>query len=532
MNQKKSIRRNEPCHCGSGKKYKKCHGAPVSPDSFPLSEDQMRVMIEKEEAAQLQREKQQGLGRPIISCTHQGYRIVSVGNRHHYSKKWVTFHDFLFDYIKIIFDPGWGNNELNRPLIERHPILQWYDHCCKLQKKTIQREGQVGNSAMTGAAFAYLSLSYNLYLLAHNAEVQSYLVKRLANPELFYPAYYETMVAAMFIKAGFTLELEDEEDAASSHAEFVAISSETGEKYSVEAKHRAAGKKHTAIRNQLYKALKKSLPHKRVIFIDLNTPDNINDEGRIKWLENVLDQLRDGEQSITINGKPAPEAYVFITNHPFLYNLDTFNCPPAAVAEGFKIPDFKIDMGFSNLRQALNSRDKHINMLSVMRAIREYGEIPSTWDGSIPEYTFGAIKNPQFLIGNEYVIPDADGKEKVGCLEDAVILENEQKVYGAYRLEDGRRVIATTPISQDELVAYRKHPDTFFGRIKKENNKKTKDLVDMYDFFWETYSKSTKENLLEFMKDHRDIETFKRLPQEELAKLYCEMSAYSTLPKP
>ena len=27
MNQNPKVGRNDPCHCGSGKKYKKCHGA-------------------------------------------------------------------------------------------------------------------------------------------------------------------------------------------------------------------------------------------------------------------------------------------------------------------------------------------------------------------------------------------------------------------------------------------------------------------------------------------------------------------------
>ena len=82
------------------------------------------------------------------------------------------------------------------------------------------------------------------------------------------------MVAASFIKAGFHIELENEEDPASDHAEFTATSTKTNKKYSVEAKHRQSDKSHTGISKQIYKALKKDLSHKRIVFINLNMQIN------------------------------------------------------------------------------------------------------------------------------------------------------------------------------------------------------------------------------------------------------------------
>lgn len=526
MANKRQVGRNEPCPCGSGKKFKKCHGAFSGMKASPLSDPEIKRKIREMNAAQLQRQKQQGLGRPIISCEFKGYRFVAVGSQFRYSKKWKTFHDFLVDYLKSVFEPGWGNRELKKQFIERHPILQWYDYLCKEKKKSIKQDGQVSTAMMTGAVFAYLSLSYNLYLLAHNMKVHSYLVKRLANRDLFYPAFYETMVAALFIKAGFTLEPEDEDDSTSDHAEFLATSQKTGKNYSVEAKHRAAGKKHTAIRNQLYNALKKDLPHKRVVFIDLNIPENNKDAGRVKWLKHVIKQMRDGEQTITINGKPAPKAYVFITNHPFLYNLDSFRFSPAAVAEGFKIPDFKIDTGFHNLREALDSREKHIDMLDLMKAMKEYGEIPCTWDGEIPEYAFGEIAEPILKIGEKYLIPDDQGNDVVAELLDCSVSEEEKKVYCIQKLANGKTTIGSYELSEIELQAYRKYPDTFFGVYKKQDNR-VKGPFEKYDFFYGVYKNTAKEKLLELLKDHRDISKFKEMTQEELAKVYCEILVYS-----
>ena len=96
------VGRNDPCPCGSGKKYKKCHdllndGAAGRHVSMPSRELLERKLAEFQ-ALQTQRERQQGLGHPIISEVLNGYRIVAVGNEIHWSREWKTFHDFLLYY--------------------------------------------------------------------------------------------------------------------------------------------------------------------------------------------------------------------------------------------------------------------------------------------------------------------------------------------------------------------------------------------------------------------------------------------------
>jgi hypothetical protein len=310
------------------------------------------------------------LGRPIISFVHEGYRIVFVGNRVCWNKeeKWLTFPSFLDTYLIQVFNEDWGKAELKKDFSKRHPIVQWHNCVCEERRKASNQEGKLIETPVTGAMFAYLTLANNLYLIAHNIHLvhgkglHTHLIKRLKNPTSFYDAFYETMVAASFIKAGFIIELENEEDSGLDHAEFIATSLKTKKKYSVEAKHRRAGKTHTGISKQLYNALKKDLPHKRVVFINLNIPQNIKKDGRLEWLDNVIKEIRHYEDK-KLDNKLAPQAYVFVTNHPFLYNLNSFSFPPAAVAEGFKMPDFKLDSGFSSLRDALKSREKHIDML-------------------------------------------------------------------------------------------------------------------------------------------------------------------------
>jgi hypothetical protein len=110
-----NIGRNAPCPCGSGKKYKHCCGKPSSSDQpNPEALAKVHLLLARQEAREHQRRLMQGLGRPIISFENHGYRIVAIGKQLRWSKAWRTFPDFLFDYIKIVLTPEWGNAELKK----------------------------------------------------------------------------------------------------------------------------------------------------------------------------------------------------------------------------------------------------------------------------------------------------------------------------------------------------------------------------------------------------------------------------------
>src|SRR5262249_44861610 len=146
-------------------------------------EAQAKELLERHKAQESQRQRQQGLGHPIISIEFQGYRFVAVRNRLYYSKKWKTFTDFLGDYLKFRLGAEWGNAELTKPLQGRHPILQWCHHIARLQEQYPALPGKIHSAPMTGAMSAYFGLSYNLYLIDHNVkDIGSRLIERLKNP--------------------------------------------------------------------------------------------------------------------------------------------------------------------------------------------------------------------------------------------------------------------------------------------------------------------------------------------------------------
>lgn len=500
-----------------------------------MEEQKVPPIVQKKlkelEAIRVQREKQQGLGRNIVSLQFDGYRLVAVGSKIYYSKNWITFHDFLFGYIKDVFGTEWGNAELQKPLSDRHAVLQWYDKLCRFQREYDKNSKGIYSATSTGAVQAYLSLAYNLYLIAHNVKLQELLIKRLKDKNQFYAAYYETFVAAVFIKAGFDIEFEDEANPSSTHCEFTATHRKSSNKYSIEAKSRQPNKESKSILNQLHKALKKDAAYKRIVFIDMNVPIKTSQPGTVEWLSDALKSLRVKESTLTVGGAPAPEAYIFVTNTPNHLHLDETNTGMEALAEGFKIPDFKFDAQFPTIRDEIRSREKHKDIHDLKESLKTHDVIPSTFDGEIPEFEFGDTKT-RLIIGQQYLVPNKEGKEVIGTLMDGVVFEKNQNALCVYQLEDGSAITVTTPLSEEEVIAYQRHPDTFFGEYLPKS-KIAKGPLDMFDFFYENYGKyQSKDKLLDIMKSSPDIEQLRTLDQKELAEIYCERLVYSNWNKP
>ena len=433
-------------------------------------------------------------------------------------KKTQTFVDFLGNHIRSLFTPEWGNVEIAKPFEERHPLMQWYDGLCKLQKKHFKPNG-VFETPGVGLVIAYNSLAYNLYLLAHNAEVLNHLLTRLRNKESFYAAYYETYVAAWFILAGFTLSLENEGDASTTHCEFTA-QAPSGKRFSVEAKCRASGKQHMAFGNQLYNALKKQADYPRVVCIEMNLAQEYIDDREV-FENNFTGWLRKKEENLSIKGKPAPPAYVLITNIPHHLHLHDEQACRALLADGFKIDDFGYKR-FSSLTAAYKARQKHSDIYSVVKAFEDY-VIPSTFDNELPEFAFSEAER-RFNIGERHKMDDGT----IGTLRHGIVIESEKKAYLTYETEDGKHVIYSGPLSDDEMSAYKRHPETFFGQIEKVG-KTCETAMDLYEFFYENSKDVPREKLLEWLSGAADFAEIEKLSTEDVAFLYAERLTLSAV---
>lgn len=320
------IGRNQPCPCGSGKKYKRCHGAPAAPRGAPGSEQHRLIAqqaLRQAKARIARREKQQGLGKPIIAAKLQnGHQVVAVGKRIHFSDRWRTFHDFLRDHLFDPFGKEWVEAELAKSVEYRHRILQWFDQASEAARSGGVKTGQIYSAPMTGATRAFVNLAYNVYLIAHHSENDGKVVGGYINrlkstrSDAFGGALFETYAAAAFLKAGIKLEYEDESNGQVSHVEFVAFYPKTGKRFSVEVKARdrlpgaedVDDVKRLRVANKLNKALGKKAAHTRVVMIEINVPDVVTSyEG---WPAAAMEQIRYNEQSDFPSGEKKPSAYV------------------------------------------------------------------------------------------------------------------------------------------------------------------------------------------------------------------------------
>ncbi|WP_249165199.1 YecA family protein [Bradyrhizobium sp. AUGA SZCCT0431] len=532
--------RNMPCHCGSGKKYKMCHlrqdqqqeHAKINArqqNSGGPTQAQIAAILRQQKAQEEIRRAQQGLGKPIISHRLNDHQMVAVGNTIHWSKKWKTFPDFLNDYIKRTLGPEWGNAELLKPFSDRHPIMQWYDLYARYQSETIKEPGTVSSANVTGVVACYLGLAYSLYLIAHNVELQARLVKRLIEPTQFQGAYYETFVANTLIRAGFTLELEDETDGATKHCEFTAVSRKTGKKYWVEAKMRSVsgllGKTDTDgtksenpishLSHHVTEALKKPASDDRLIFVDLNTPFNPADGSKPAWVEKAHFALVGYERR---HGEA--DAYVIVTNLPFHRML---NEPPAIMAFplGLGMPEFNRP-GMMRLSEAYRRKQEHIDIYNICESIEKYLTFPASFDGSPnSDPTAQRIK-----IGETYQFEGVGSPDgTVGTVTAATVNEVEKIAYIAITPPQGGSIIIHQSMTDEAMADYRVYGDAYFGNPRNRPKGTLTTTYELFEWLMECYADTPRARLLELVKSTPHLEDLQKMTDDDLRAHYCEMMA-------
>lgn len=537
------IGRNQLCPCGSGKKYKRCHGNLARQGSSSVNSinpRQIEIAIRRHQAQELVRVQQQGEGKPIISTKLNDRRFVAVGDRVYHSSKWRFFTDFLLDYSKLIIGGDWGQSELEKPWDDRHPILQWYHHYCLLQQRS--DKGLDGNCSIipTGAAQCYLGFAYGLYLLRHNVQLQSRFVARLRNVGNFQGAYYELLVASSLILAGFELTLEDETDTSQKHCEFAAVSKKTKKKYSVEAKMKSVAgilgktradgaspdsRPESHVTAHLRQALRKPADGERLVFIDVNAPVSRDADAFIRevpdWLDPAARRLERSEQDLHSD----VSAYVFVTNLPFHWHLEDEVPPVMVFAYGLGIPDFG-KQGYHRLSDMWRSKQRHIDAHRVMESLGRYPRIPSTFDGSLP-LTEEESQN-RIIIGETYFFEDFGDGGVLAEVTSVTVSEPDKQMYLAVHTLEGAAHILTRPMSDSELAHYRQHGDTIFG-VPDHGPRNIEEPYELFEFLMDAYNDTSRTTLLQMAKDHPDYAQFERLDDTDLRLALCEGWTYSAL---
>lgn len=281
--------RNKPCHCGSGKPYKKCHGAFTAEFCFKANDSSTALQeLEKLLRARKLFEARHGDVKPMLTESMEDRRFVAIGDTYQISPNCKTFTDFLTRYLIDSLDStyNWGEKQTKLPPREQHPIVQWLS-LMRLGMETTLPDERGLHEITLGAANAWFHLAYDLYLIKHNAELQTKLLRRLRDRENFQGARFESVVAAIMLASGYDLQFANLKGDGT-HPEFVATHRDTQRKLAVEAKSRhrpgilgfkphepAQPPESYGIEGLLRDAVNKNTEDPLLVFIEVNAPEMI-----------------------------------------------------------------------------------------------------------------------------------------------------------------------------------------------------------------------------------------------------------------
>ncbi|HET7099476.1 MAG TPA: SEC-C metal-binding domain-containing protein [Patescibacteria group bacterium] len=318
------IGRNDPCPCGSGKKYKKCH--------LNANNDPFMGMFQKESY------EKNGLliGRPVISTEFKGYKVVAVGSRlYHRLPVNITFHEFVVIFLKDIVGPSWGLEESKKPKEDQHIIVRWIKEMSELLSNSPSRIENpirdIKSAKVSGDVQALLSLAYDIYSIYHCTDLPEDLINRLKNNDQFQGAKYEIAVAGIFARAGFNLKWYLR--SSNKQGEFVATHRDTGEMITVEAKSRhregvlnrpGQAKDFKEMRAQVGHLFNKALEkpdegNPFMIFIDINLPLTEGENSLQKrWVGDIKKMM--DQHPLGTYENPDPFTALFVTNFSWHYH--------------------------------------------------------------------------------------------------------------------------------------------------------------------------------------------------------------------
>jgi len=375
-------------------KYKRCCGkaqqrtvraAPAQPPPGVL-EAGMRA-IQKKVRAEQEWTARYGHIRLCINLNFQRRKFVAAGPRLYWSddkRPWNYVPDFLLAYIPLVLGKEWFETERAKPGDERHPLFQW--RADAIRYMNVQPRQANGHFAAdpSGPLAAYMAFAFNLFAIDDNSRLDEFLLERLRNKDQFQGARHEVFAEATCLRAGFSIEREDERDRTKRHAEFTARHKSSGQLLSIEAKSRhrpgVLGRPGTAqpyrdlslrFGGLLNDAIAKNPPYPLVVFVDTNLPyeaaesflgrDPLDPYKPSQMMRSLLDRDRKEHGGID------RYAMLVFTNHPHHYVASNDLDPQKHVCCVVPQP-LKVD---------------HPNALEdVYKAVNLYGNVPNAFPES------------------------------------------------------------------------------------------------------------------------------------------------------
>jgi hypothetical protein len=367
---------NRPCPCGSGLKYKRCHGdaklkaklaerqkpARPGPPSPEVIAKVRKLFRTRDEQARKFTDTYGHIRRPV-SLMFGGKRMIVVGGSIYKQTRDgpYTFMNAIHDCGLEFFGLAFLKAEEEKPFALRHPAIQWM-HSFVAQSNQVSQSGRkLGSTNQSGSGAAWFRFCFDVFTIRDNARLENLLKERLQDQKTFQGARHELRVAALCLAAGFTLDFEDETDTSKSHPEFIATDTFSGTKVAVEAKSRHRRGVHgftggrdsepgtkVDIRQLILDAYKKKTDLPFYALIDVNLPPTKENDWQ-RWLYELDSTVRDLEQEGYADDSPA-NLLVFL-NDPSHYLPNASVNSPAAnlwikyyLAKLPRVPHPQIDM--------------------------------------------------------------------------------------------------------------------------------------------------------------------------------------------
>lgn len=330
----RKIGRNEPCPCGSGKKYKKCHLV------TPITTRAIRVAIEHFGKQEQESKRLMSKGiyvSHVKPVTFEGKKAWALG-----SSVWIdsnpnqTFHEFIVSVLIDTVGREWWVSQLHAAEGERHFVVRCFLAMEEWKRTHRDRADEVRPGVFAldpdGLTQYLLCLAYDIATLRNASNLPGDLIARLRHKDQYQGARYELALAAIFARIGCEIDFFGDEFKSVKHPEFVAHFQPTGTSVAVEAKsrHRVGVIHQTgdfdkakAMRGDVSGLLKKALQQDPgdkpfMVFIDLNSPlDSAIDVMDKTWasdMRNVLD-----DHDVPTAEKPDPLTLLGITNFSYHY---------------------------------------------------------------------------------------------------------------------------------------------------------------------------------------------------------------------
>ncbi len=346
------IGRNQPCPCGSGKKYKKCHLLNRQPLVVPRitkleptpETERIRLQLETQQTERRKKLAELGVFIDFVIPTHfKGKKVWALASRFYpYQKEDETFHEFIVHVLKLELGREWWEAHLKLPEDERHFIFKCFiKHYVWKNKNAVDanKYGKLWRASPDGYSRALISLAFDVCSLIHAVHLPEVFLKKLKEYSGYQSVRYEIAIAAMFARMGYKIKFLDEEYAGKKnqpkHSEFIATHPVTGEKIVVEVKSKERKgilhkkgefNKEREFRSSITKLYRHTLTQRQpgkpfLIFIDMNLPLSSGTHPNDNLWVKAVTRMRDSAAFAT-KGKSSPTNGIVFTNYSYHYGTD------------------------------------------------------------------------------------------------------------------------------------------------------------------------------------------------------------------